>query len=127
MHPNKFKNVLALSPQDRYWYFVRKAADSQIVWGLQGEESNWIVSESEIGIIVYPLWPEKEYAEANRIDSWTDTNASSISVNTLLKEWLPRMHQNNDKVGVFWDLNGFGVDIDPLTLMADITRECEKY
>lgn len=127
MHPNKLKNVLALSSQDRYWYFVRKVADSQLVWGLQGEQNRWIICEPQTGIVVYPLWPEKEYAEASKTGSWADTYVSNIPIDTFLTKWLPKMHENNEKVGVFWDLNGLGVDIDPLVLAADLLEECENY
>ena len=127
MHPDKLKSVLALSSQDRYWYFVRKVADAQLIWGLQGEQNRWVVCEAQTGMIVYPLWPEKEYAEANKTGSWANTHVSEIPIDTFLTEWLPKMHKNNEKIGVFWDMNGLGVDVNPLVLAADLLEECKNY
>ena len=34
VHPNKIQNVISLTKEARYDYFLRKIADSMYLWGL---------------------------------------------------------------------------------------------
>jgi hypothetical protein len=128
MHPKKFSNVISMSPQDRYWYFVRHVADWEQVWTLQHQDGTWVSSTADGGPTSYPFWPEKEFALAVAKDEWAATLAVAISLSEFMDRWLSRMKDKGERVGVFWDAESLtGVDVEPGVLLDDLRKECEQY
>ena len=52
MHPDKQRNILNLSPQDRYGYFIRKVADFEEVWLIQVDGQYAILGDKEEQIAI---------------------------------------------------------------------------
>jgi hypothetical protein len=55
MHENKILNLLSLSTEDRYTYFIRHCADFEQVWGLVVGEDNWVIFKDNEGDKIFPL------------------------------------------------------------------------
>jgi hypothetical protein len=130
MHPKKFENVVSMSADGRYWYFIRTVADAQEVWLLETEGGFPLSIEMEPGSLVYPAWPEKEFAEAAARErpGWGLTTATSRPLDEFMERWLPGMQRDGTKVGVFWagaDL--IGIDVEPDVLLQDLKEECAQY
>lgn len=127
MNPDKITNVFSLTPQERYLYFVRKAADFERVWGLLRPDGLWVVSATDSGD-AYPFWPEAEFAQVCAVNDWSEAKATAIDLEEFMDQWLPNIHEDGDKVGVFWEPgNLIGVDVDPLVLLKDLQEECSRY
>jgi hypothetical protein len=128
MHINKFTNIINSSAQDRYKYFVRKVADSELIWGLVNNTGSWFVATSSEGETVYPLWPEREFAEAAATGDWSSAKSQSINIDEFIDSWLPGMQNKGEKVGVFWHpIDLIGIDVDPSELLIDLKEEIEQY
>jgi len=53
-----------MSADDRYWYLIRRLADAEEVWLLAVPTGSPLTLEMEPGRLVYPIWTEREFAEA---------------------------------------------------------------
>lgn len=123
MHPDKVKNVLNMSGQDRYNYFVRKVADFQVVWGLFAD--GWATAEDDNGHKVIVFWPEEEFANQCAVDGWANCKPRSIGLDYFLKKWIPGMSNDGVRVGVFPTPVNQGVVVDPALLESAISAELE--
>lgn len=89
MHADKQKNILSLSPQERYGYFIRTVADWEQVWLIYVGEGVVTLGGND-GSKVIPVWPEKEFAELMLTDGWEHGSVESVDVYTfieLLGDW----------------------------------------
>jgi Protein of unknown function (DUF2750) len=130
MNPEKFANIVSMSTDDRYWYFIRKVADFRKVWLLQFGNGSPLAIETEPGTLVYPFWPEKEFAEATarERECWEPTKPVARPLKEFMERWLPGMQRNSEKAGIFWvgpDL--VGIDVEPNVLLQDLKAECGQY
>ncbi|MES4792774.1 MAG: DUF2750 domain-containing protein [Chloroflexota bacterium] len=127
MHPDQFRNVVALPPLERYWYFVRVVADKGEVWGLRTPEGRWVAVETSWGT-AYPFWPEKEFAAAAAAGEWASASPTSIPLERFLDRWLQGMARGGDRVGVFWHPEDLvGIDVEPEVLSVDLVTEGAQY
>src|ERR1051326_8160184 len=119
MHPKKLENILSMSADDRYWYCIRTVADAEEVWLSAMSSGSPLTIEMAPGTLVYPIWPEREFAEAAARErpEWGPVNAMSLPLDEFMERWLPGMQRDGHKVGVFWvgpDL--LGIDVEPAVL-----------
>jgi hypothetical protein len=128
MHPKKFKNVVSMSADDRYWYFVRNVAEFEQLWMLEWPSGSSLAYERDDGTLVYPFWPEKEFAEAAAIEDWSTAKAVAVPLEQFMERWLPGMQRNGEDVGVFWvPPENLGIDVKPDVLLEDLREECAQY
>ena len=130
MHPQKFKNVISMPADDRYWYFVRTVANVEEVWLLEMEAGSPLTIEMEPGTLTYPIWPERQFAEAAAMErpEWGPVNAISRALDEFMERWLPGIQRDGHKLGVFWagpDL--LGIDVEAAILLQDLQEECAQY
>ncbi len=126
MNTKKIDNVLKLSTKERYEYFVRKVADFEEVWGLK-ENDGWALLKDNDGKIIFPIWPEKEFAEICAVDNWSKYKPIAITLNDFLEKLSPKIEKDNLFYTVFLTPNNKGIVITPQELCADIENECQQY
>ncbi|MBX2857363.1 MAG: DUF2750 domain-containing protein [Cellvibrionaceae bacterium] len=104
-------------------FFLHDAIETGCVWGLEGEEG-WALCPSleNDEIDVMPLWSQPEYAQQHCKDEWSSYQVVPISVEELLDDWLPGMHEDIIMVGVNWNADLEGVDLEPLDLLEEMDR-----
>jgi len=56
----KIENILRMSEDERYNYFIRKVADFEELWGLN--DDGWALLGDNDDNRIFPVWPEKEFA-----------------------------------------------------------------
>lgn len=106
-----------------YDQFVEDAIATGCVWALEGEDGFAIVpSSSNEDIDVMPLWSQPEFAKEACQEEWAQYKPVPISVEELLDEWLPGMHEDVVMVGIDWDENLDGEEVEPLDLLEDIDK-----
>lgn len=110
--------VLALSGPERYRHFIKVVTDWEEVWGLY--KDGWALAGADDGDVVFPLWPAKEYAQLCAQGSWEDYEPSSLSLDELVNELLPRLKKDNVLPGVFYTPNDKGVTPEVDQLVEDI-------
>jgi len=121
----KINNILNLSAEERYFYFIRKIADFEIVWGLFNK--GWAVLGDSQNNEIIPFWPEREFAEVCAVESWDDYVPKAIPLSDFRGKWLLGMIEDKKQAGVFYTPQGKGIIVEPLKLKNDIENELEQY
>ena len=117
--------VLQLDGQSRFERLIKVVADSETAWGLWRD--GWALFEDDAGMMVFPLWPAKEFAEACRLGDWANYEATPIPVDDLFSKLLPSLRQKSVLAGVFPTPSGQGVTVDGDVLERALRDELEKY
>ncbi|MFL0800927.1 MAG: DUF2750 domain-containing protein [Agarilytica sp.] len=106
-----------------YERFIVQAIEVGCVWGLEGEEG-WALcpSSHNDAIDTMPFWSDPDAAKAHCRDEWSAYKAVPISLEELLDEWLPGMHEDVLLVGIDWNNALEGEEVEPLDLLEDIDK-----
>jgi len=127
MNERKIENLLNLSDEERYDYFVRKVAEYDEVWSLY-HEKGWAVLSDNASRVIVPFWPEEEFASICCSSQWDGYSARKINLKDFMEKWLPGMEKDNRYVNVFYSpKTKFGLVIKPADLLQDLKQECENY
>lgn len=104
--------------------FVVEAMERGCVWGLEGSEG-WALCDSErhSETQVIPFWSDEAQARAQCHDEWSDYQALPIDLEEFLDEWLPGMHEDVFLVGVNWNDELEGEELEPLDLLEEFQDE----
>ena len=104
--------------------FVVEALETGCVFGLESEEG-WALCPSEKypNSDVMPLWSDRVAAQSQCRDEWGDYQAIPIALDELLDDWLPGMHEDELLVGVNWNQELEGEELEPLDLLAEFEQE----
>lgn len=124
LHPQKIERVLRLGTQARLDYFIRKIADSEVVWGLFG--TGWATATAD-GRMAIPFWPEQDFAALCADDAWTGFHAKAIPLDAFLTRWLPGMEKDQRLCAVFPAPADNGHLVLPQDLLASIRLELTQY
>jgi hypothetical protein len=76
---------------------------------------------------VYPVWPEREFADLMASDSWASYSAREIDLESFLDKWVTGMIEDGISPAVFPTPQGLGVVVDPSRLAKDLEEEMEQY
>jgi peptidoglycan/xylan/chitin deacetylase (PgdA/CDA1 family) len=117
--------ILALAPPQRYDHFIKKVVGWRKLWGLYDE--GWAMSESRDGEPVFPLWPEKEYAELCATADWAGYQAKEIELEEFMTELLPLLEERGVHPGVFFVPEKGSIDVTIEQLRKDLEQELDKY
>jgi peptidoglycan/xylan/chitin deacetylase (PgdA/CDA1 family) len=117
--------ILALPPPQRYDHFIKKVVGWRKVWGLY--EDGWAMSETADGEPVFPLWPEKEYAELCATADWAGYEAREIELDEFMTDLLPMLEERGIHPGVFFVPGQGSIDIKIDQLQKDLQQELDKY
>lgn len=104
--------------------FVEEALATGCVWGLESEQG-WAICPSVTNdeLDVMPLWSQPEYAQVHVAGEWSHYQVVPISLEELLDDWLPGMHEDVSLVGPNWNADLEGDEIEPLDLLEEFTDE----
>ena len=106
-----------------YENFIEDAIATGCVWALEGEDGFAVVpSSTNEDIDVMPLWSQPEFAKDACQEECVHYKPVPISLEELLDEWLPGMHEDVVLVGIDWDEALDGEEVEPLDLLEDIDK-----
>lgn len=121
----QIESVIALPPPKRYSHFVKKTVGWGEVWGLYN--NGWAMSEDKNGNMIFPVFPEKAYAERCISDEWSSFKAKPIELGDFLNLLLPKLKDDGVEIGVFYTLEHGSIAVDITTLVTDLNNELLKY
>jgi len=103
-----------------YNQFLTDAVDTGCVWGLEGPDG-WALCDSESypDAQVMPFWSQPEFAELHCVDEWRIYKVVAVSTEEFLDDWLPGMHDDQFLVGINWNADLAGMEVEPLDLLED--------
>lgn len=112
---------------ENYALFILHALELGCVWALESAEGFALcpsVENEERDVL--PMWSQPEFAELHAQDEWSAYKVVPISTEELLDEWLPGMHGDLALVGVNWNQEMEGLEVEPLDLLEDIDSAREE-
>jgi len=126
INEKQFKAVLALDSLNRFKHFISKITDWHQLWGVKNDDG-WLVPVAPENFEYFPLWPHPEYAQKFADQNFPGHNATEISLDDLLRYWLPLLQVDDVKIAVFPDMEMAFWCIDPHDLNLAISDELSKY
>lgn len=104
-----------------YQRFLAEALATGCVWALEGE-NGWVLTPSvhNQDLMAMPLWSQPEFAQRHCTQEWSGSRAVPISVEELMDDWLPGMHQDQCMVVINLNDEMQGHEIEPLDLCSDV-------
>jgi len=108
---------------ENYALFIEDAFSTGCVWGLENSEGFALCASNDNDEIdVMPFWSQPEYAQAHCVEDWASYKPVAISLEELLDDWLPGMHEDVTLVGINWNAELEGPEIEPLDLLEDMDK-----
>lgn len=127
MNPNqeKIDAVLALSGPRRYDHFIKVVAEREELWGLYND--GWVLAGTDADDrAVFPIWPEKVYAELC-IDKGSDDNkAKALNLFEFMEEIMPELYEDGILPCVFFLPSDKGVIPTMDQLLEDLKAELQR-
>ncbi|MBF1488170.1 MAG: DUF2750 domain-containing protein [Prevotella pallens] len=121
--------VIALSPEKRYNYFVKRICDWEQVWTLY-EDDYIVLNEAKNGKLYILLFPFKDFAEhyATNTRGMKGVSYKSFEINEFLETIIKKLQANNvSNALVFPVANGYGLNVSMTDMVKDIQSELENY
>jgi hypothetical protein len=86
------------------------------------KKTGWANSESaeDEEVSVIPFWSERAYAKICARDDWKTYAPTEVPLSIFLEDWCMDMAENDTLVGVNWDANMLGKEVDALDLVLDV-------
>jgi hypothetical protein len=119
------EHVLALEAPKRYEHFIKKIADTEIVWGLF--DDGWALLADDGGKKLFPFWPHKEYADMFKDVEWLKYKPKEIPVNEYIDVLLPKLNKEGVQCAIFPVKGKGGISVAPDKVIADLKEELSKY
>ena len=94
------QTVVMLPGPQRYEYFIKRVVRTGTVWSLY--RNGWALAKRDDGTMVFPLWPDSEFAKICADYEWTGYAPQSFTLDELLGELLPQLEQDGVVTGVFY-------------------------
>lgn len=112
--------------EENFDRFIVEALEQGCVWGLQGEEG-WALCASELqpDVDVMPFWSQEAFARVHCADDWAGYQPVAIDVEEFMEDWLPGMHEDVLLIGINWNAELDGDEIEPLDLLEEFEQELD--
>lgn len=112
-----------MSHQEILESFTADVISTDKVWGLKGEDG-WAVCESiefeETDVLLF--FATEEAAAKLCVDEWQAYEPASLTLDEFLQDWLPGMHEDNAMVGIQWDADLDGPELEPADVDSAFAR-----
>lgn len=127
MNSNELVQMLEMSGEERYDYFLSAVLESRDIWILINADNLFLklVSEEE-GVAHVPVWPSAEFAEEYARGPGGLT-PKSISLPDFFKKWVPGLTKDKLEVGVFPGADGTLWITAPEELKRDLQDEMSAF
>ena len=115
-------------PEDEeYNRFIRSIIGSQMLYTLVSDEGDIAECpsteyEEDDGepVPVFCVWHDRAQAEACKVEEWADYQLEALPLDFFMHEWLVSMDQDAVLLGVDFDSELYGLEIEPVEVLADL-------
>ncbi len=130
----KVNNSLFFQPEDKeYTRFIQLLLESQTVFTLSDDEgiaecpSNEFTDGAEDEPVpVYCLWSSEQAALACRSEEWSHYELDAVPLAVLMGEWLLAMEEDGVLVGIDFDAELYGMEVEPVGLLGDLLNAAQE-
>lgn len=117
---------LEINSKKRYEKFIKEVSKTETVWGLKlKNKDGWavVLSNEYEDAEVMLFWSEKRLAKLCIVEEWMEYEVNSITLENFMNNWLIGLDEDDLLVGLNWDFNLIGLEVEPIDLLNDL----EKY
>jgi hypothetical protein len=108
--------------QANYDRFVSRVRASGTVWSIK-EGDGWALCPSNHqDCDLYVFWSDEAYARQHCKEEWSGYQPASISLDSFLENWLPGMAAEGFLVGVQFNSDLAGLEVEPSKLAHDLSE-----
>lgn len=123
--PQEVENVVRLSPEERYDFFVTRVVEKEEIWAAFDEQG--ILSYEADSRTLVPFWPQRRFAEFGPIDPSTDK-----LVPIPLDDWInvilcSDMARANADPAIFPVKGGRSLVCNTEDLLFDVANMWQRY
>ena len=113
--------------QENFDRLIVECLEQGCIWWLQDATENWALvgSTDHDDIDVIPFWSSTLLAEELCVGDWDVYKPVAIEIEEFLDDWLPGMHSDVLLVGVNWNVDLEGAEIEPLDLLEEFEAELD--
>jgi len=113
--------------QENFDRLIVESLQNGCVWGLRDKQGNWALVDSSLvaGVGVIPFWSHRLLAEKHCTDQWAIYEPVAIAMEEFLDDWLVGMHEDVLRVGINWNQDLEGQEVEPLDLLEEFEAELE--
>ena len=110
--------------QDAYDRFIVRVKSSGIVWGLRSEDGDYSCCESHENpeALVILFWSDKAYARQIGKKYWPDYALKELEIDLFTENFIPTMGSRGFYVGLNYNSDLAGLEIDPNQLARDLEK-----
>lgn len=124
MDTRQVQAIVMLPGPQRYEYFVKRVVESGVVWSLFRQ--GWALAKKDDGTLVFPLWPDREFATICADYEWTGYEPASFALDELVDELLPQLERDGIATGVFYTPGARDVMPTAGLLLRDLLDERQQ-
>ncbi|KIC92616.1 DUF2750 domain-containing protein [Flavihumibacter solisilvae] len=126
MHDKEIESVSKLEPFERYKYFIKRVADTEVMYTLVDESGEFVLAELGDNVLL-SLWSASEFAALCMIDKWSGLTVKEISLGEFDEEIIDEAVEGNWLLNIFsvGVKSGFVVNLDEFT--RDLSEELKRY
>ncbi|MCX2783016.1 DUF2750 domain-containing protein [Microbulbifer thermotolerans] len=104
--------------------FLPEAAAQGCVWALEGNEGFALCESVKYPQTeVMPFWSQREFAEIHVEGDWAEYQVVPIDLEEFMDDWLTGMHEDVLLVGINWNRELEGIEMEPLDLLEQLEQE----
>lgn len=127
-------NTMYPYPDDpSYQHFIDSLLAQQTVYTLISNEDDWAECpsseyEDQQGepISVYCIWATANNAQTCQTEEWADYQIEALSLADFMQDCLINMAQDDVLIGVDFDAQLYGLEIEPMELLGDLLDAAEQ-
>lgn len=126
MDHNEIENIHSLSLTDRYYYCLKRIAESGQVWTILDADGSFTLAEIEQTTVI-SLWSAEAFIESNLTPDWADCVPFKLSLGVMEEILIPLIRQNNYRINVFPVDSRVGYIVSLADFITDLNAELEQY
>ncbi|QIW16185.1 hypothetical protein A4G20_07505 [Pasteurellaceae bacterium RH1A] len=108
------EGLLKAEPQKRIDFTINRFCDSGEIWALQSNKDGKFVQYiDKDGRILFPLFPEIEFAQLYQTNEWSDTTPVTFEIGEFFYELVPFLNEHKAHFSIFPSL-----DLDELNILT---------
>lgn len=112
--------------RESYEQFIEEVDEFEVVWNLKSHDGFAICESNEFDDVeVMPFWSNEAAAKAACSDDWSNYKPNPIRIDDFIDAWLHGMDEDGVYVGVNWNADLDGAEIEPVMIIEDLLGDVE--
>ena len=109
--------------------FINEVVKNKLVYALKNNEgyamsiSNYFVTDEDEMIHLFCFWSKKLEAEKCLVEEWGEYQVEKIPLATFMEDWCIGTSNENYGLGINFDTEANGLEVDPLELLLAISEK----